>query len=172
MFIKSFSYSASNYIRGLGLRDGVAPPAFKLPFEKSIWPIFSSTDPPIDMHIDSINHIQLNFQSAIKEEIRFFYKDILGFSESNAESKKNMLLFKIGAQHLSFSPVNERLGTSLAQHLAFNVSDLQELKKKFEALDLSFIESYHTAHAKNLYIKDPAGNQLEFLEPQPLETHA
>ena len=38
------------------------------------------------------------------------------------------------------------------------------LKQRLHAFDLAFIESHPDQPAQQVYVKDPAGNQLEFLE--------
>ena len=39
-----------------------------------------------------------------------------------------------------------------------------DLKNRLLAFDLVFIENHPAMAAQQVYIKDPAGNQLEFLE--------
>ncbi|MBV8250049.1 MAG: hypothetical protein JO200_16585 [Comamonas sp.] len=117
------------------------------------------------MNIKSVNHIHFNFHPQSREEIRFFYATVLGAHELRAPEKKQLLQFEMGNQLLCFTPDAGAQGRSRTQHVAFNVEGIGDLRNRLSAFDLCFIESHPEAvEAQQIYIKDPAGNQLEFLE--------
>ncbi|MFD2754552.1 VOC family protein [Comamonas terrae] len=119
------------------------------------------------MNITSVHHIHFNFHPRSREEIRFFYATVLGAHERHAPEKKQLLQFEMGHQLLCFTPDAGPHGRGPTQHVAFNIEGIGDLRNRLAAFDLSFIESHpEAAQAQQIYIKDPAGNQLEFLERQ------
>ncbi|WP_291591496.1 VOC family protein [Comamonas sp. UBA7528] len=116
------------------------------------------------MIITSINHIHFQFPAHSKEAIRFFYATVLGAHELQSSDKKQLLQFEMGDQRLCFTPEAGGTGRKPSQHVAFNVQGIGDLKQRLHAFDLAFIESHPDQPAQQIYIKDPAGNQLEFLE--------
>lgn len=116
------------------------------------------------MHILSIDHIHFNFAPQYREQIRFFYVTVLGARELPVPENRHVLQFLLGSQRLYFTPQALRQSPSAAQHVAFNVQGMGDLKNRLLAFDLVFIENHPAMAAQQVYIKDPAGNQLEFLE--------
>jgi hypothetical protein len=45
------------------------------------------------------------------------------------------------------------------------VEDIQETKRTFEAEGISYRESKAPGRALQIFVQDPAGNQLEFFQP-------
>lgn len=116
------------------------------------------------MIITSVHHIHFQFPAHSKEAIRFFYSTVLGAHELHSPEKKQLLQFEMGAQRLCFTPEAGAASRKPAQHVAFNVQGIGDLKQRLHAFDLAFIESHPAQQAQQVYVKDPAGNQLEFLE--------
>lgn len=116
------------------------------------------------MIITSVHHIHFQFPPQSKEAIRFFYSTVLGAHELPSPERKQWLQFEMGAQRLCFTPESGTAGRTPAQHVAFNVQGIGDLKQRLHAFDLAFIESHPDQPAQQVYVKDPAGNQLEFLE--------
>jgi glyoxylase I family protein len=50
-------------------------------------------------------------------------------------------------------------------HFALMVEDIQETKRTFEAEGISYRESKAPGRALQIFVQDPAGNQLEFFQP-------
>ena len=117
------------------------------------------------MNITSIDHIHFNFAPQQREPIRFFYATVLGAQELEVPGRRQVLQFRLGQQTLCFTPQTGAAGHAPAQHVAFRVEGMGDLKHRFTAFDLDFIENHPAMAAQQVYIKDPAGNQLEFLEP-------
>ena len=117
------------------------------------------------MIIISVNHIHFQFPPQSKEAIRFFYATVLGAHELHSPETRQLLQFEMGEQRLCFTPETGPTVPKPSQHVAFNVQGIGDLKQRLHAFDLAFIESHPDQPAQQIYIKDPAGNQLEFLEP-------
>ncbi|MOA60725.1 Glyoxalase-like domain protein [compost metagenome] len=53
-----------------------------------------------------------------------------------------------------------------ASHLAFEVQDLPALRQRLLAAQWPLVENQGLSGVARFYLKDPAGNQLEFLEAE------
>ena len=87
------------------------------------------------MSIQSINHVQLPFPAGAEAPIRRFYSSLLGLPEVRLNAG-NALRFVAGTQRI----------------------DLLQA-------ELPLVENRALPGYLRFYVKDPAGNQLEFLEP-------
>ena len=116
------------------------------------------------MNITSIDHIHFNFAPQQREQIRFFYGTVLGAQELEVPGHRQVLKFLLGQQALCFTPQIGAAVQAPSQHVAFKVEGMGDLKHRFSAFDLAFIENHPAMAAQQVYIKDPAGHQLEFLE--------
>lgn len=116
------------------------------------------------MNITSIHHVHFHFPPQSREDIRFFYTKVLGAQEKHSSRRKQLLQFELGPQLLCFTPALQGRPHGTAQHVAFNVQGIGDLKHRLHAFDQAFIENHSTAPTQQVYVKDPAGNQLEFLE--------
>jgi catechol-2,3-dioxygenase len=116
------------------------------------------------MNITSIHHVHFHFLPQFREEVRFFYATVLGAQERHSPERKQLLQFELGQQLLCFTPHRQAPQHGAAQHVAFNVQDLGELRQRLQRFDQVFIDNHVTAKTPQVYVKDPAGNQLEFLE--------
>lgn len=116
------------------------------------------------MNITSVHHIHFQFPARCKEELRFFYGTVLGAQELSAPEKRQLLRFEMGEQLLCFTPEAGTPSRGAAQHVAFNIQGIESLKQRLQDFGLDFIESHPARQEKHVYVKDPAGNQLEFLE--------
>lgn len=119
------------------------------------------------MIITSIHHIHFEFPSHSREDVRFFYGTVLNAHELPVPEKKQFLQFAIGQQLLCFTPETRASCRKPAQHVAFNIQGIALLKQRLKNFDLDFIESHPEKPERHIYIKDPAGNQLAFLENHP-----
>ncbi|CAM3718800.1 VOC family protein [Paracidovorax anthurii] len=116
------------------------------------------------MVIHSINHVQLAFPAGSEGEIRDFYTGLLGLPEVNYPAE-NALHFVAGSQRIALVPTARWQPAPVASHLAFEVENLPELRGRLLQAELSVVENRSLPGYLRFYVKDPAGNQLEFLEP-------
>ncbi|MBX9936169.1 MAG: glyoxalase, partial [Burkholderiaceae bacterium] len=61
---------------------------------------------------------------------------------------------------------------SAASHLALEVDNLPELRSRLLQAQLALVENRALPGYLRFYVKDPAGNQLEFLEPDTEQEYA
>jgi len=116
------------------------------------------------MEIHSIHHVQLPFSGADKQPLRDFYNGLLGLLEL-AHPESRSLRFVAGTQRVDLVPVQDAHPPSDASHLAFEVVNLPLLRARLLDAGLTLEESRPLPGHLRFYVKDPAGNALEFLEP-------
>ena len=116
------------------------------------------------MAIHSINHVQLAFPAGAEEPIRNFYSSLLGLPEVRLTAG-NALHFAAGAQRIDLVPTDHWQGAPSVSHLALSVQDLPALRGRLLQAQLPLVENRALPGYLRFYVKDPAGNQLEFLEP-------
>ncbi|WCM90357.1 VOC family protein [Acidovorax sp. NCPPB 3576] len=116
------------------------------------------------MAIHSINHVQLAFPAGAEGQIRNFYSTLLGLPEL-IHPVGNTLRFAAGAQRIELVPTERWQPAPAVSHLAFEVENLPELRGRLLQAELPLVENRALPGYLRFYVKDPAGNQLEFLEP-------
>ena len=128
-----------------------------------------------------VDHLNVQVPPDREEEAVSFYRDLIGFKQL----KKPDSLGPAGGHFcISEDPwyelhVGIARGTSskdldfkhaLRNHLAFQVNDLQEARKRFEKEGIKIIKaeaSYskdRNFHQDRFFIRDPGGNLLEIME--------
>lgn len=117
------------------------------------------------MAIHSINHVQLPFPAGAEGQIRNFYSALLGLTELRHGATGTALHFAAGAQRIELVPTDRWAAAPAASHLAFEVDNLPELRGRLLEAELPLVENRALPGYLRFYVKDPAGNQLEFLEP-------
>ncbi len=116
------------------------------------------------MAIHSINHVQLAFPAGAEEPIRNFYSRLLGLPEVQLAAG-SALHFAAGSQRIDLVPTDHWQGAPSVSHLALEVQDLPALRGRLLQAQLALVENRALPGYLRFYVKDPAGNQLEFLEP-------
>jgi len=118
------------------------------------------------MAIHSINHVQLAFPAGAEGQIRNFYSALLGLPELRHAATGTALHFAAGAQRIELVPTERArwAAAPAASHLAFEVDNLHELRGRLLQAELPLVENRALPGYLRFYVKDPAGNQLEFLE--------
>ncbi|MFN9474856.1 VOC family protein [Acidovorax sp.] len=116
------------------------------------------------MAIHSINHVQLAFPAGAEEPIRNFYNRLLGLPEVRVAAG-SALQFAAGTQRIDLVPTEHWQGAPSVSHLALEVQDLPALRGRLLQAQLPLVENRALPGYLRFYVKDPAGNQLEFLEP-------
>jgi len=131
--------------------------------------------------IKRVDHLNVQVPPEKEEDAKRFYRDLLGLRQL----RKPDSLGPAGAHFcLSEDPWYElHLGvargktmadvdTALRNHLGFQVDDLAEARRRFEAAGVAIIEAdaaYSEArdfHQERFFVLDPGGNRLEILEPR------
>ena len=125
------------------------------------------------MHVTSIEYVNFYFPAALRDEMQFFYSHVLQ-AQACPTLPSNLLQFHLGTQRIQLTPVPKESGLAptVRQHVAFNVQGMDRLKQQLTTWDVPFVESHPLAHQQQVLVRDPAGNQLEFLDHAPQHQHA
>ena len=122
------------------------------------------------MSIRGVHHLQLAFRAGNAPAMRHFYRDLLGLDElpgdpaDGAAKQDATLCFAAGHQRIDLVGVAQWQPLPAVSHLAFEVQDLATLRERLRGAQLALVENQGLAGFARFYLKDPAGNQLEFLE--------
>ena len=122
------------------------------------------------MSIHSINHVQLGFAAGQQSLVRHFYGELLGLQEFKAGGG-NALRFFAGPQRVDLVPVPDWHGSPAPSHLAFEVQNLPGFRAKLLSAGFELDETRPLGGHLRFYVNDPAGNTLEFLEPDLSQEH-
>lgn len=117
------------------------------------------------MPVQAINHVQLPFPVGTGPLIRHFYGELLGLPELPASIGNGALRFVAGGQRIDLVPSTGRAAGSVS-HLALEVEGLSALRQRLLEAQTAVVESSALPGYLRFFAKDPAGNQLEFLEPE------
>lgn len=122
---------------------------------------------PRPMKIDSIDHVQLAMPPGGEDAARAFYSGLLGLPEV----PKPPELAKRGGAWFESSTVKVHLGveadfrSARKAHPAFIVDGVDELAARCERSGYEFRFDGGLPGYKRVYVYDPFGNRLEFMEP-------
>lgn len=120
----------------------------------------------MSFNFKAIDHIQLAAPKGSEERARKFYREILGFDEIEkpAELRKNGgVWFKSGSCQLHIG-IEEPFTPAQKAHPAFEVKNIEELKRHLAASNIPYNEDGKLPGASRIYIHDPFGNRIELLE--------
>jgi catechol 2,3-dioxygenase-like lactoylglutathione lyase family enzyme len=113
----------------------------------------------------SIDHIQLAAPKGSEDTARKFFKNILGFDEVEKPEelkKRGGVWFEVGNYQIHIG-IEEPFYPAKA-HPAFEIENIEELKKHLVTNGIDVIEDDKLPGAKRFYISDPFGNRMELLE--------
>lgn len=117
-----------------------------------------------------IDHIQLAAPPNSESEARHFFGTVLGLTEvEKPESLKNRggVWFEIGSYQLHIG-VEHTFSPAKKAHPGFHVKNLPAFKDHLTSFDISFIEDKNLPDTERIYVDDPFGNRMEFLERKKL----
>ncbi|WP_332776653.1 VOC family protein [Polaromonas sp.] len=120
------------------------------------------------MTIHSINHVQLAFPLGRETAIRYFYASLLGLTEL-PHTTGSTQRYVAGSHRIDLAPTEQWAEGSALAHLAFEVHDLPRLRERLLAQNIVLDESRPLPGHLRFYVRDPVGNQLEFLQPDPAQ---
>jgi catechol 2,3-dioxygenase-like lactoylglutathione lyase family enzyme len=117
--------------------------------------------------IDGIHHVQLTVPPGAEEEARRFYCRVLGLAELQKPATltgRGGLWLQVGDRqvHIGVEEGVNRYATKA--HIAYEVSNLQEWKRKLTAVGIEVIESIPVPGHDRFEFRDPFGNRVEFIE--------
>lgn len=117
-------------------------------------------------HFKSIDHVQLAAPKGSEDIARKFFKDILGFAEVEKPEtlqKQGGVWFTYGNCHIHIG-VEDPFSPAKKAHPAFEVENIEGLKKHLIANHIDVTEDDKLPGANRFYISDPFGNRIEWLE--------
>lgn len=120
------------------------------------------------MTIHAIHHAQLAFPVAEQAAVRHFYGALVGLTELKIPQSET-LRFIAGSQRLDLVPHERDARPNAGAHLAFEVQGLPQLRQRLLQAGFALDEKRPLLGHLRFYVQDPAGNQLEFLEPDPTQ---
>ena len=121
------------------------------------------------MRFVGLHHVQIGIPAGSEGRARAFYGGALGLEEIPKPASlaiRGGLWFRAGAQevHLGIEPDHRALQRA---HPAFRVDDLEALRQRLLAHGVVPYDDLPLPGHRRFYAKDPFGNRLEFLEPEP-----
>jgi len=114
----------------------------------------------------AIHHIQLAAPKGSEDAARTFFKDILGFDEIEKPEelkKRGGVWFAFGNYQIHIG-IEEPFSPAKKAHPAFEVENIEELKKHLITNGVDVMEDDTLPSANRFYISDPFGNRIELLE--------
>ncbi len=114
----------------------------------------------------AIDHVQLAAPKGSEDEARKFFSGIFGFEEIEkpAELKKRGgAWFQFGSVQIHVG-VEEDFVPAKKAHPAFEVENIEELKKHLSVSGVEYLEDDKLPGANRMYVSDPFGNRIELLE--------
>lgn len=118
------------------------------------------------MSVLSVHHVQLPYPQGTVPAIRNFYGRLLGLPDISHPASDRPR-YVAGSQQIDLVPVVGPMFTAMHGHLAFEVLNLPELRQNLLAAGLPLEETQPLPGFRRFYACDPAGNRLEFIEPEP-----
>ena len=113
----------------------------------------------------SLHHVQLPYPVDKGFLVHQFYSDYVGLKEIRVNSSCRYR-FALGETWLELAPSPVDVNEVIAQ-LAIHVSDLPALRHRLLQAGFALEESQVLPGYRRFFVYDPAGNHLEFLEPEP-----
>ena len=114
----------------------------------------------------AIDHIQLAAPKGSENRARKFFIDILGFEEMEKPEKlkkRGGVWFRNGNTQIHIG-VEEPFAPAKKAHPAFEVENIEAMKKHLIANGIEVIEDNNLPGANRFYTLDPFGNRIEMLE--------
>lgn len=119
------------------------------------------------MRFEKLHHVQLAMPPGEEEKARDFYARLLGLPEVPKPAE----LAKRGGVWFESEDIRVHLGVETdfrpakKAHPAFQVSGLSELARQCRGAGFRVVEDGLLEGYDRIYVDDPFGNRLEFLEP-------
>ena len=118
------------------------------------------------MEIIGIDHVQIAIPAGSEEQARAFYAHVLGLEEipkPEELARRGGLWFRCGAQQLHLGIEGDFRAAKKA-HPALVVTNVAELAEVLRRAGLEPRAADDLPGVRRLFVADPFGNRLEFLE--------
>jgi len=117
--------------------------------------------------VQGIDHVQLAAPPGCEEQARRFYGEVLGMAEipkPEALRARGGVWFRCGEHQLHIGVESPFLPARKA-HPAIRVASVEALRARLQVFGIGFTGDDLLPGTARLYVNDPFGNRLEFLEP-------
>lgn len=116
--------------------------------------------------VAQIDHIQIAAPEGCEAAAREFYGSLLGLTEIEKPAilrARGGCWFTCGSQQFHVG-VERDFRPARKAHLAFAVTDLEELRRTLLERGISVVDDHNLPGNRRFYAQDPWGNRLEFVE--------
>ncbi|MFA9559633.1 VOC family protein [Evansella sp. AB-rgal1] len=116
--------------------------------------------------VKKIDHIQLAAPKGSEGRAKQFFVDVLGFDEVEKPGvlkKRGGVWFSLGVTQIHIG-IEEPFSPAKKAHPAFEVENLEDLKEHLSKHRIDFSVDNKLPGANRIFVNDPFGNRLEFLE--------
>ncbi len=113
-----------------------------------------------------IDHVQVAAPPGCEERARRFYGEVLGMTElpkPEALRSRGGVWFQCGEQQLHVG-VETAFVAAVKAHPAIRITGIQSLRERLTRLGVAFTPDELSPGRERIYVSDPFGNRLEFLE--------
>ena len=119
------------------------------------------------MRIERINHVQISIPPGTEDEVRRFYRDILGLTEvPKPESLRGRggLWLVVGDQSIHFGTEEVSDRAASKRHVAFEVEDLDAARHELQQAGVKILEGIPIPDYDRFEFRDPFGNRVELMQ--------
>lgn len=121
----------------------------------------------VNMKIYALDHVQIAMPAGGEDLARAFYRDVLGFSEQPKPDRlasRGGIWLTSGALKLHLG-VDPEFRAAYKAHPGLLVDGLAELIARCETAGHQIFTAEPIDGYKRVFVSDPFGNRIEFLEP-------
>lgn len=122
-------------------------------------PLFEKSPSP-PPRIQAISDIRVEAIPGLELELRFFYVDVLGLRQVEAEA--GMLCFEAEVLRVRVLVTAEAQPSPMRRRLVLQIPSLQEMQERLEELEVDY--EWHNGLRftdQRIFVKDPADNRVE-----------
>lgn len=117
------------------------------------------------MDIQAINRVQLPFPPGLQQQVTHFYGELLGLTRMPVPVGE-VLRFAARGQRVDLVPTDAAPPPAPGfTPLSFEVQGLPQLRRRLIEAALEIEEHQPLPGYLRFFVRDPAGNRLEFVEP-------
>jgi catechol 2,3-dioxygenase-like lactoylglutathione lyase family enzyme len=114
------------------------------------------------MRVLRVAHVNLSVEAL--EPVRDFYARVLGLEAAPRPADAGVrpgCWFRVGAFELHVSEEPGAANASSRRHVAFEVDDLEDARRRLEAAGCTLEEGRPLPGVARFFVRDPSGNRLE-----------
>jgi catechol 2,3-dioxygenase-like lactoylglutathione lyase family enzyme len=124
------------------------------------------------MTIQRLHHVQITYPPDREADARAFYCTLLGFAEipkPDSLRHRGGFWVTLADQQIHLSPEADIDRRATKAHVAYQVDDLAAWREQLTAAGVTITESIPIPGYRRLECRDPFGNRLELIQPDPMD---